>query len=527
MKDLDKFKNDMNLSGKNVYVGHRYVPKLDGDWDNSKTYEALTIVQYQGNSFTSRQFVPTGVDINNEEFWVSTGNYNAQIEAYRKEVRDMDNRILEVEGKNELTIERLNSRGIYPDDLEGANDFEKVQNAFDKAISEGRSVNFERMYDITGHTIAIHKSTIPRKLFYIKGEGGGLIKNDSGYFYTGSDRYVSDVISQNMVYQSTSGAGAVVFNGDSSNGIIRLTTEKDTYLNVDSVINSPNNFIQSVRIIGNTITGGKGWAIEFKSSYDTTIMDNTIEHRENGIRNTGNTRNPDNNTLRIENNVIEGLTGKGLYLGSSFGVIIKGNYMENNGEGYFDLTLSNNYHNGLTLIGNTIQQSEEQIVSKVPAFKMGLLGDGVSAEGNISTGVLFETTKAGTAGRIISIGSYSYSGELELPSENRIVREFGRNRTTENSIISGSVELYRNGVSGVLFAANETKLLSIPFENITKVDNKSLISIDTVSGSGDGKVQILRWSRDIAQNGVLVEVKNTSTNSQNINAYVSILQIRY
>ena len=90
MQDLDKFKNEMNLSGKNVYVGHRYVPKLDGEWDNTKIYEPLTIVTYQGNSFTSRQYVPIGAEITNEEFWVSIGNYNAQIEQYRQDVRNLE-----------------------------------------------------------------------------------------------------------------------------------------------------------------------------------------------------------------------------------------------------------------------------------------------------------------------------------------------------------------------------------------------------------------------------------------------------
>ena len=87
MKDLDKFKNEMNLSGKNVYVGHRYVPKIFGEWDNTQIYDPLSIVQYQGNSFTSRQFVPSGVEITNEEYWVSTGNYNAQVEFYRQDVK--------------------------------------------------------------------------------------------------------------------------------------------------------------------------------------------------------------------------------------------------------------------------------------------------------------------------------------------------------------------------------------------------------------------------------------------------------
>ena len=91
MQDLDKFKNEMNLSGQNVYVGHRYVPKIMGDWDNTQLYEPLSIVQYQGNSFTSRQYVPSGVELTNEEYWASTGNYNAQIEQYRQDVRNLEN----------------------------------------------------------------------------------------------------------------------------------------------------------------------------------------------------------------------------------------------------------------------------------------------------------------------------------------------------------------------------------------------------------------------------------------------------
>ena len=68
------------------YIGARYVPVFVGEWDNTKTYEPLSIVQYLGNSYTSRQYVPTGIAITNNDFWAETGNYNAQVEAYRAEV---------------------------------------------------------------------------------------------------------------------------------------------------------------------------------------------------------------------------------------------------------------------------------------------------------------------------------------------------------------------------------------------------------------------------------------------------------
>lgn len=69
------------------YIGARYVPILADpvEWSNAKTYEPLTIVTHEGNSYTSRQFVPIGISIANGAYWVLTGNYNAQIEQYRRE----------------------------------------------------------------------------------------------------------------------------------------------------------------------------------------------------------------------------------------------------------------------------------------------------------------------------------------------------------------------------------------------------------------------------------------------------------
>lgn len=68
------------------YVGARYVPIVVGEWDKTRTYEPLMVVTYQGNSYTSRQYVPAGIEITNESYWVLSANYNAQVEAYRNEV---------------------------------------------------------------------------------------------------------------------------------------------------------------------------------------------------------------------------------------------------------------------------------------------------------------------------------------------------------------------------------------------------------------------------------------------------------
>lgn len=68
------------------YIGARYVPLLDGDWDSTKVYEPLTVVSYNFGSYTSKKPVPAGIVPTNTEYWQLTGNYNAQVEAYRQEV---------------------------------------------------------------------------------------------------------------------------------------------------------------------------------------------------------------------------------------------------------------------------------------------------------------------------------------------------------------------------------------------------------------------------------------------------------
>jgi len=72
----------------NQYIGSRYVPKMCGDWDSTKatTYESLSVVQYSGASYTSKQAVPTGIDITNTTYWVKTADYNAQVATYHADV---------------------------------------------------------------------------------------------------------------------------------------------------------------------------------------------------------------------------------------------------------------------------------------------------------------------------------------------------------------------------------------------------------------------------------------------------------
>ena len=108
------------------YIGARYVPLFADpiDWDSTKTYEPLTIVYNQGNSYTSRQYVPAGIDISNDTYWARTGNYNAQIEQYRSEVATFDDRIT-TETTRAKEAEKANADAIA-DEVTRAKEAEQI-----------------------------------------------------------------------------------------------------------------------------------------------------------------------------------------------------------------------------------------------------------------------------------------------------------------------------------------------------------------------------------------------------------------
>lgn len=119
-----------------TYTGMRYVPIFADppEWSDQNTYEPLTIVSYQGNSYTSKTFVPVGIDIENPDFWVITGNYNMQVEQYRQEVARLAQTVGEVQ--SDITIwndpvktDYIENYGILPTNT-GEQNYEAFTNAY-------------------------------------------------------------------------------------------------------------------------------------------------------------------------------------------------------------------------------------------------------------------------------------------------------------------------------------------------------------------------------------------------------------
>ena len=69
------------------YIGARYVPKFyenslgTAEWEGGVIYEPLTIVTWNGNSYTSKKTVPANIGdpSANPSYWVATGVFNQQL----------------------------------------------------------------------------------------------------------------------------------------------------------------------------------------------------------------------------------------------------------------------------------------------------------------------------------------------------------------------------------------------------------------------------------------------------------------
>lgn len=90
----------------NTYIGARYIPLIGGMWDKTLKYEPLTIVMYQGSSYTSKTYVPANTDITNTDYWVRTANYDEQVEFYRSEVQQFKKDIDASEAKYIATVQK-------------------------------------------------------------------------------------------------------------------------------------------------------------------------------------------------------------------------------------------------------------------------------------------------------------------------------------------------------------------------------------------------------------------------------------
>lgn len=109
------------------YIGARYVPKFAEpvEWDSTRSYEALTIVTHNNNSYTSKKNVSKGIDIENTEYWVLTGNYNEQIISALTGIKDL---------KTATNMLKLNERKLSYDTMNIKNSISLLNHYYEECI---------------------------------------------------------------------------------------------------------------------------------------------------------------------------------------------------------------------------------------------------------------------------------------------------------------------------------------------------------------------------------------------------------
>lgn len=75
------------------FIGNRCIPTPEGKWDKTKEYLGLSVVldEKTGDSYTSKKVVPAGTELNNADYWVMSGQYNAQMALIKQQLNAMQN----------------------------------------------------------------------------------------------------------------------------------------------------------------------------------------------------------------------------------------------------------------------------------------------------------------------------------------------------------------------------------------------------------------------------------------------------
>ena len=457
---------------------------------------------------------------------------------------------LETEHKNNI-VNAINSfhtnflrfkldNPISPEDFEGS-DYEKIQQALDLAIETERPLKFGLMYDITGQgALMINKERdiLNRRVTYLYGSGG-IEKHDAGYIFDAPEADVGDINIRGLRFVSTRGSGTTVWN---CNKLIRINSMFNEYADIDTVAEANLRYLQSCRFEYEHIVYGQGWAFTFEECWDTSISNNLIENRQHGIGNASESTKAVNRTLRVKNNVIEGLTGQAIKLGACYATTISSNYFESNLVGDIDLeTLNKYYHIGITVSENMISvhanRRDTDYAIKVSGLQTSEVNTSEQHEetqklslnndfsGNVTTAKLFKKTGAGY---LISRSNYE---AIQSPVDNRVLNLTAKQKSAPNNeqnsgVTTTGIMRHYQRFQNVSLGANASLTYDIPINNgnfqyPVKMEDIITVYPKTTTGVMYLKVDSIQPTHVSTNNGML-RIRFTNTHSESISVPVVI-----
>jgi hypothetical protein len=292
-----------------------------------------------------------------------------------------------------------------------------IERALSAAMKRGRALQIPAgVFRYSQINFGKNDTAKPSRLII---SGPGTLRSTTpGISMVAMDGPFYDLVLDGVRFESEAGAGTCLIDGDR---FIRLIFTPGVQIsNFDWVIRGDHH-LQSIRMIGCIIRGGRGAVVKAPMAYDCTFAHNIIEFVTDGIVIDGD-NNPAVNTCRIDSNVIEGIGGRAIVLGSCLATTVCGNYFEMNTGGDVYLDAGSAPHKGLKVQSNSFQMSDARIAKGEFAICWGRsTALPVLAGGNFTNGRLHDT--AGVSSVIDMNGDYAavelYRGHKTIGATDR------------------------------------------------------------------------------------------------------------
>ncbi|OQA81614.1 MAG: Pectate lyase superfamily protein [Lentisphaerae bacterium ADurb.Bin242] len=263
-----------------------------------------------------------------------------------------------------------------------ADDAPAIQKAIDAALTNGGAVYFPAGRYRLKSTLTIAGSLTSDSINWLtlRGDGGGskLLGDGIEYILAGranpdtKSLYMNGARIENLTFSSYDFKNRC--SGIDASFMLRMYITSCNFIRLNSGIASvrerakpeERHSIWIVRIADCIFSRNSDWPINIRRAFDLVIQNNVIEHGNGGIQIGFEEDAADAacNTLRIENNVIEGLNASGkaaVRLRCVVGGRIVGNYFEANPGGDVEIMpKKGGWTRGFVIASNTFQPTKKQ-----------------------------------------------------------------------------------------------------------------------------------------------------------------------